>query len=102
MPMIAAGLGHTISFTESLGLVAGSLVSVGLVPQILRVLKLRDAQQIGLPFNLLSLGGTVLWLTYGISLGLLSVTFWNGVNCILYVILLSVKLKYGMNRHLLN
>jgi MtN3 and saliva related transmembrane protein len=87
-----------ISLTEAIGLVAGFLVSLGLVPQILRVLKLRDAQQISLPFNLLSLGGTILWLTYGILLGLLAVVFWNGVNCILYVILLSVKLKYGMRR----
>ncbi len=88
--------GQMISFTEALGLVAGFLISVGLVPQISRVLKLRDATQISLPFNLLSLGGTILWLAYGISLGLLAVTFWNGINCILYVILLSVKLKYGM------
>ncbi len=87
-----------ISFTEALGLVAGFLISVGLIPQISRVLRLRDATQISLPFNLLSLGGTVLWLAYGISLGLLAVTFWNGINCILYVILLSVKLKYGMLR----
>ncbi len=87
-----------ISFTEALGLVAGLLISVGLVPQIARVLKLRDARQISLPFNLLSLGGTVLWLAYGVSLGLLAVTFWNGINCVLYVILLSVKLKYGMPR----
>jgi uncharacterized protein with PQ loop repeat len=86
-----------IAFDEILGLAAGFLVSFGLVPQIARVLRLRDAHQISLPFNLLSLGGTVLWLVYGISLSLLSVTFWNGVNCILYVILLSVKLKYGMN-----
>lgn len=85
-----------ISFAEALGLAAGFLVSFGLVPQILRVLRLRDARQISLPFNLLSLGGTLLWLTYGVLLGLLSVMFWNGVNCILYVILLSVKLKYGM------
>jgi len=42
------------------------------------------------------LGGTILWLTYGILLGLLAVVFWNGVNCILYVILLAVKLRYGM------
>ncbi len=87
-----------ISLTEALGLIAGFLISVGLIPQISRVLKLRDASQISLPFNLLSLGGTVLWLAYGISLGLLAVTFWNGINCILYVILLSVKLKYGMLR----
>jgi MtN3 and saliva related transmembrane protein len=89
-----------ISFTEVIGLVAGFLISIGLVPQILRILKLRDARQISLPFNLLSLGGTALWLAYGISLGLLAVTFWNGVNCILYVVLLLVKLRYGMRRGL--
>jgi MtN3 and saliva related transmembrane protein len=85
-----------VAFSEALGLIAGFLVSLGLVPQIVRVLRLRDAQQISLPFNLLSLGGTVLWLAYGILLGLLAVVFWNGINCILYLILLSVKLKYGM------
>ncbi len=85
-----------IPFTEAIGLVAGFLISFGLVPQILRVLKLRDARQISLPFNLLSLAGTVLWLVYGVSLGLLSVTLWNGINCVLYLILLSTKLRYGM------
>lgn len=85
-----------VAFVEALGLAAGFLVSLGLVPQILRVWRLKDAQEISLPFNLLSLGGTVLWLTYGLLLGLLSVILWNGVNCVLYVILLSVKLRYGM------
>ena len=87
-----------ISFAEALGLVAGLFVSLGLVPQILKIIRLKDASQISLPFNLLTLGGTALWLTYGILLGLLAVTFWNGINCVLYVILLSVKLRYGM-RH---
>jgi MtN3 and saliva related transmembrane protein len=86
-----------VSLVEAIGLVAGLLVSLGLVPQILRVMKLRDARQISLPFNLLSLGGTALWLLYGVSLGLLSVIFWNGTNCVLYVILLSVKLRFGMS-----
>jgi MtN3 and saliva related transmembrane protein len=83
---------------EVLGLVAGFLVSLGLVPQILRIWRLKDAQEISLPFNLLSLGGTALWLMYGLLQGLLSVIIWNGVNCILYLILLSVKLSYGMGR----
>ena len=85
-----------VALVEALGLAAGFLVSMGLVPQILRVWKLRDAQEISLPFNILSLGGTVLWLTYGLLLGLFSVILWNGVNCVLYVVLLSVKVRYGM------
>ena len=80
------------------GLVAGFLVAVGLVPQILKVWKLKDAQEISLTFNLLSLSGTVLWFVYGLALGLLSVIVWNGTNVVLLIILLSVKLKYGMSR----
>jgi len=87
-----------VALVEALGLAAGFLVSLGLVPQILRIWRLRDAQEISLPFNLLSLGGTALWLMYGLVQGLISVILWNGVNCVLYLILLSVKLKYGMGR----
>jgi MtN3 and saliva related transmembrane protein len=87
-----------VALVEVLGLAAGFLVSLGLVPQILRIWRLKDAQEISLPFNLLSLGGTALWLTYGLVQGLLSVIVWNGVNCILYLILFLVKLRYGMDR----
>jgi MtN3 and saliva related transmembrane protein len=87
-----------ISYTETIGLAAGFLVAFGLVPQVLRVWRLRDAQEISLTFNLLSVGGTALWLTYGLSLGLLSVIIWNGVNLILYLSLLAVKLKFGLGR----
>jgi MtN3 and saliva related transmembrane protein len=87
-----------VALVEALGLAAGFLVSLGLVPQILRIWRLKDAREISLPFNLLSLAGTVLWLIYGLVQGLLSVVVWNGVNCVLYLILLSVKLRYGMGR----
>jgi MtN3 and saliva related transmembrane protein len=85
-----------VSDVELIGLLAGLLVAAGLVPQILRVLKLRDAQEISLLFNLLTLVGTVLWLGYGITLGLTSVIIWNATNTVLLTILLMVKVKYGM------
>ena len=87
-----------MSQVEILGLAAGLLVALGLVPQILRVWRLKDAQEISLWFNLLSLTGTILWLAYGLFLGLLSVIVWNGTNVVLLILLLTVKLKYGMRR----
>jgi len=85
-----------VSDVEIIGLAAGLLVAAGLVPQILRVLRLRDAQEISLLFNLLTLAGTLLWLWYGVSLGLTSVIVWNGTNTVLLLILLAVKVKFGM------
>jgi MtN3 and saliva related transmembrane protein len=87
-----------ISYVELVGLTAGFLGASGWVPQILRVRRMKDAQEISLAFNLLSFGGTALWLSYGLVLGLLSVIVWNSVNCVLLVLLLTVKLKYGMGR----
>ena len=85
-----------VSEAEAIGLIAGFLIAAGFVPQIIRVWRLRDAQEISLMFNLLNLSGTVLWLGYGLLLSLLSVIVWNGVNTVLVSTLLVVKLKYGM------
>lgn len=85
-----------VTWAEVVGLLAGLLVALGLVPQVYRVWSLKDAQEISLSFNLLSLIGTILWLAYGLLLHLLSVIVWNGVNVVLLVMLLVVKLMYGM------
>ena len=86
-----------MSQIEILGLVAGMFVALGLVPQTLRVWKLKSAQEISLPFSLLFLIGTVLWLAYGLFLGLTSVIVWNGANSALLILLLTLKLKFGMD-----
>lgn len=82
---------------EILGLVAGMFVALGLVPQILRVWRLKSAREISLSFNLFSLIGTTLWLAYGLFLGLTSLIVWNGANDALLILLLTMKLRYGMN-----
>jgi MtN3 and saliva related transmembrane protein len=84
---------------EILGLVAGMFVALGLVPQIVRVWRLKSAQEISLSFNLLFLIGTMLWLAYGLFLGLISVIVWNGANSALLMLLLTVKLKFGMDQN---
>lgn len=84
------------SDAELVGLAAGLLVAFGLVPQVVRVWRMKDAHQISLGFNLITIGGIALWLAYGVLLGLLSVILWNAVNLVLYLSLLVVKLKYGM------
>jgi MtN3 and saliva related transmembrane protein len=96
---LAVRADRLIPLYEAIGLVAGFLVALGLVPQVVKVWRLKDAQEISLSFNLLSLGGTVLWFVYGIVLSLVSVIVWNAINLVLLSALLLVKLKYGMEKH---
>jgi len=82
-------------FTESLGLVAGALVTCSMIPQLIRVLKLRSAREISLIFITLLLTGMICWLVYGVYLKLFPVILWNAIGAILVSLLIYLKLKYG-------
>ncbi len=80
---------------ESLGFVAGALVTCSLIPQLVRVFKLRSVHEISLLFTVLLLLGITTWLAYGISFGLIPVILWNATGAVLVAMLLYAKLRYG-------
>ena len=80
---------------ESLGFVGGALVTCSLIPQVLRVFKLRSAHEISLLFTILLLIGVAFWLAYGLAFGLAPVILWNAASLVLVAGLLFAKLKYG-------
>jgi len=87
--------GLTLPMAESLGFVAGALVTCSMVPQLIRVFKLKSAHEISILFTSLLLLGVTLWLAYGIYLRLNPVIIWNAVGAVLAALLLTAKLKYG-------
>lgn len=84
-------------FAEYLGLIAGLLVTCSLIPQIIRVFRLRSAREISAVFTVLLLLGLVLWLVYGIILTLAPVIIWNAIGAVLAILLLYAKMRYGHN-----
>ena len=80
---------------ESLGLVAGALVTFSMVPQLIRVFKLRSAREISLLFTTILLLGIICWLAYGVYLELTPVVLWNAIGAVLVALLLYAKLRYG-------
>jgi len=84
-----------LPLTEYLGLIAGVLTTGSLVPQIIRVFRLKSAREISTTFTGMMLLGTVLWLTYGIMLLLVPIMIWNSIAVVLVITLLGAKMKYG-------
>ena len=84
-------------FAEYLGLIAGLLVTCSLIPQIIRVFRLRSAREISAVFTVLLLLGLVLWVIYGIILTLAPVIIWNAIGAVLAILLLYAKMRYGHN-----
>jgi MtN3 and saliva related transmembrane protein len=90
--------GFTLPSVEYLGLLAGLLTTFALVPQIIRVYKLKSAREISILFNSLLLLGVIIWLVYGIIKGLPSLIIWNSIGIIFNAWLLLAKLKYGREK----
>lgn len=82
-------------FAESLGLVAGALVTFSMIPQLVRVFKLKSAREISILFTTLLLLGMICWLGYGVYLKLTPVIVWNAIGAVLVTILIYSKVKYG-------
>ena len=80
---------------EYLGLIAGALVTSSTIPQIIRIFKLKSAREISILFTTLLLSGLIIWLAYGIVLGLTPVIIWNAIGASLAALLLYAKLRYG-------
>jgi MtN3 and saliva related transmembrane protein len=78
-----------------LGYIAGALVTFSIVPQLIRVFKLKSAHEISLLFNAMLLTGIILWMSYGIALDLIPVIVWNAIGAVLTATLMYAKLKYG-------
>ena len=84
-----------MEWKELLGFIAGALMTVGLVPQVWRLFKLKSAHEISLTFTSLFIIGIAFWLSYGIVSGLPSVIIWNSITLALGCGMLYAKLKYG-------
>lgn len=80
---------------QSLGLVAGALVTFSMIPQLVRVFQLRSAHDISKLFTVLLLVGMICWLAYGICLRLTPVILWNAIGAVLAGLLLYGKSRYG-------
>lgn len=80
---------------EIIGLAAAVLTTMCWLPQTWRILRTRDTNAISLPAQAMLVAGVVLWLTYGIMTGSLSVVAANSIGLILTSAVLVLKIRHG-------
>ena len=82
------------SATESIGTVAAVCTTISFVPQLVRVLRRKSAEDISLGMFLFFSLGVFLWLIYGIRIHSLPVMEANAITLVLSVAILILKLHY--------
>jgi len=80
---------------DYIGFIAGGLATLGIIPQLIRIFKLKSAHEISALFNTFLLLGMILFLVYGILLSLIPIIIWNIIGILLVSAVLYGKWKYG-------
>ena len=83
-----------MTLIELVGTAAGLCSMASFVPQIVKIVRDRDAEGVSLRMYLVTVTGFVLWIAYGLLLGSWPVWVSNGVNLALASAILLLKLRY--------
>ncbi len=82
-------------FITAIGLTAGALTTVSLIPQLIRSWKTKSTKDVSLWMFLILAAGVFLWLAYGLMIGDLPLIAANAVSLIIAAAIIILKLRYG-------
>jgi len=86
------------NFTEIIGLAAGICTAVSLLPQIIKIIKEKAAQDISLFYLLVLLCGLGLWTYYGFLKNDVPIIATNIFSMVLNIVVIVLGLIYGRKR----
>jgi MtN3 and saliva related transmembrane protein len=81
--------------TEAIGLVASVLLSVSVIPQVVKSWRTKKVEDISIVMIMLFLVGFTLWVVYGLLVRELPIVLLNGVSLAAMGVTLALKRKYG-------
>jgi MtN3 and saliva related transmembrane protein len=79
---------------DLIGYMAAVLTTFSLLPQIIRIWKLKEARDISLFMPLMTSAGSVLWLFYGILINEAPIIAANTLSLIFSLSILFITIKY--------
>ena len=83
---------------DVVGVAAGLCSMASFVPQILKILRERDAEAVSMRMYVVTVTGFLLWIAYGALLRSWPVWLSNTINLALAAAILALKFRYGPRR----
>jgi MtN3 and saliva related transmembrane protein len=80
---------------DAFGVAAGVCSMTSFVPQIVKIVRERDAAGVSLAMYGVTILGFCCWVTYGLLRGVWPVALSNGVCVALTVVIFALRLKFG-------
>jgi MtN3 and saliva related transmembrane protein len=80
---------------NAIGVVAALCSMTSFVPQILKIVRERDAESVSVRMYVVTVSGFVFWIAYGIAIASWPVAVSNTVNLVLSAAILVLKMRYS-------
>ena len=80
---------------QILGIVAGICTSVSLVPQLIKIIKSKKANDVALFMLLILLAGQILWIVYGVQKDDIPIIATNSFSVLVNAVTLVLRIIYG-------
>lgn len=80
---------------NTFGVIAGLCSMASFVPQIMKIVKERDASSVSLRMYAVTTAGFICWTTYGVLSGSWPVALANAVCLALVIVILILRLRFG-------
>jgi MtN3 and saliva related transmembrane protein len=84
---------------DIVGVGAGLCSMASFVPQIIKIVREKEAEGVSLRMYVVTVSGFFLWIAYGALMGSWPVWASNAVNLALAATILALKLRYGPGAH---
>ena len=79
---------------EVIGYLAGGMIAISLLPQIVKSWKTKSTNDLSLSWGLISVAGQILWLMYGLGISSQSLAVMSSITLTMAVIMLVMKITY--------
>jgi len=80
---------------NAIGIVAALCSMSSFVPQIVKMVRERNAEAVSFPMYVVTVSGFVFWIAYGMAIMSWPVAVSNVVNLVLAAVILVLKLRYS-------
>jgi MtN3 and saliva related transmembrane protein len=86
-----------MNWTQIIGITAGICTATSLLPQLIKTLKEKKAEELSIAMLLVLLSGVCLWVVYGVLRSDLPIIVTNSFSLLMNITLLIVRFKYKRN-----
>jgi MtN3 and saliva related transmembrane protein len=83
-----------INWTPVIGLAAGILTAGSLIPQVIKTLKEKKAEDVSLVMLIILMSGIILWILYGIKRDDLPIIATNSFSLLVNMVMVFLRIRY--------